>query len=39
MDKKPKCFKKGDTILIDKPFVHALRSIFKNEKCDCCYSE
>lgn len=39
MDKKKKCFKKGDTILTDKPFVHALKSTFKNEKCDFCFSE
>ncbi|CAI6365129.1 unnamed protein product [Macrosiphum euphorbiae] len=39
MDKKRKGYKRGDTILIDKPFVHALKSTFKNEKCDYCYSE
>ncbi|VVC44586.1 Zinc finger, MYND-type [Cinara cedri] len=39
MDKKRKCFKKGDTILIDKPFIHVLKSTFKNEKCDYCYSD
>ncbi|XP_050441460.1 histone-lysine N-methyltransferase SMYD3 [Adelges cooleyi] len=39
MDKGRKSFKAGDTILVDKPFVHALKSTFKNEKCDQCYSE
>jgi len=39
MDKKRKGYKRGDTILIDKPFVHALKSTFKNERCDYCYSE
>lgn len=39
MDKKRKFFRKGETIFTDKPFVHALKSTYKNEKCDYCYSE
>ncbi|XP_050519969.1 histone-lysine N-methyltransferase SMYD3 isoform X2 [Daktulosphaira vitifoliae] len=38
MNKKKKIIKRGDVILEDKPFVHALKSLFKNEKCDYCYS-